>query len=160
VFTKNTPLFRIPEYFAVDIGNCVSLKSQKSIPFRIIGEHQDCDYIVKAYDAEPKPLPCSKIDITKRLALSYAPYICISHIFQNVSRQTERENTEFIETVKCLSTIRNFFQPYAFGRLYCTCVLLVMLVLHAFGKLQPTSKRTAPKISRNNNIMVETISST
>jgi len=31
----------------------------------------------------------------------------------------------------------------------------VMLVLHAFGKLQPTNKRTVQKRSRNNNIMVQ-----
>jgi len=160
--TNNTPLFHIPEYFAVDIGHFVNLKSQKSLLFRIFGEHHDCDYIGKAYDAEPNPLPCSKADITKRLAFSDAPYNCITQIFQNVNRQTGRENIEFIGTANCLSTVRNFFSVIrvstpvpASSSLYS----YVMLVLQVFGKLQSTSKRTAPKRSRNNNIMVQTNSS-
>jgi hypothetical protein len=127
VSTNSTPLCHIPEHFTFDIGHCDNLKSQKSLLFRIFGERQNCDYIGKAYDAEPNPLPCAKVDITKRLALSDAPYNCISQIFQNVSRQKERENIEFIGTANCLSTIRNFFFSHTRFDVY-TCVPLVVLV--------------------------------
>ena len=106
----------------------------------------------------PKLLPFSKVDITKRLALSDALFNFMTQIFQNVNRQTERENVEFIGAAKCLSTIRNFFTVIRFSTLipaYSTLYSYLMLVLHAFGKLQPTSKRTAQKRFRNSNIMVQ-----